>query len=103
MRRFGLIGKNISYSFSPGYFREKFDTLGLKDCRYEIFDLADITELPDLLNRFPDLKGLNVTIPYKEAVILYLDQLDEQGRQPGRFQHRCTRVQGITPSPFEAN
>ncbi|TNF73236.1 MAG: shikimate dehydrogenase, partial [Bacteroidetes bacterium] len=66
MRRFGLIGNNISYSFSPGYFREKFDKLGLKDCRYEIFDLANISEFPELLKRFGDLEGLNVTIPYKE-------------------------------------
>ncbi len=96
MRRFGLIGKNISYSFSPGYFREKFDTLGLKECRYEIFDLADITELPDLLNRFPDLMGLNVTIPYKESVIPYLDQLDEQAREIGAVNTIRLREGGLT-------
>lgn len=83
MRRFGLIGNNISYSFSPGYFREKFDKLGLKDCRYEIFDLANISEFPELLKRFGDLEGLNVTIPYKEAVIPCLDHLDELAREIG--------------------
>jgi shikimate dehydrogenase len=92
MRRFGLIGKNISYSFSPGYFREKFDRLGLRDCRYEIFDLAEIAELPALLNRFPDLEGLNVTIPYKESVIPYLDHLDEQAGEIGAVNTLCIRA-----------
>jgi shikimate dehydrogenase len=76
MRRFGLIGKNISYSFSPGYFREKFLRMGLADCRYDIFDLGEIGEFPALVSRYPDLEGLNVTIPYKEAVIPYLQELE---------------------------
>jgi shikimate dehydrogenase len=76
MRRFGLLGKNISYSFSPGYFREKFLRMGLSDCRYDIFDLKEIGEFPALLRRHPDLEGLNVTIPYKEAVLSFLQELD---------------------------
>lgn len=83
MRRFGLIGKNISYSFSPGYFRQKFDKLGLEDCQYEIFDLPGISTFQGLLERFTDLEGLNVTIPYKEAVIPYLNQLDTQALEIG--------------------
>jgi shikimate dehydrogenase len=83
MRRFGLIGKDISYSFSPGYFREKFNRLGLVDCSYEIFDLPDISHFPGLRDRHPDLEGLNVTIPYKEAVIPYLDRLEKQAREIG--------------------
>ena len=83
MRRFGLIGKNISYSFSPGYFGEKFRKLGLEDCIYEIYDIPDISAFPHLLQRYPDLSGLNVTIPYKEAVIPYLDHLEKQAREIG--------------------
>jgi shikimate dehydrogenase len=83
MRRFGLIGKDISYSFSPGYFDQKFRELGLEDCIYEIFDLPGITEFPKLLEQYPDLAGLNVTIPYKEAVIPFLDHLEEQAREIG--------------------
>lgn len=83
MRRFGLIGKNISYSFSPGYFREKFNQLGLEDCSYEIFDLPDISHFPHLVGQNPDLEGLNVTIPYKEAVIPYLDHLEKQAGEIG--------------------
>ena len=83
MRRFGLIGKDISYSFSPGYFREKFDRLGISDCSYEIFDLPSLDQFPQLLKNSPDLAGLNVTIPYKEAIVPYLDHLDM-----GRCRHR---------------
>mgnify|MGYP000048898060 CR=1 FL=1 len=83
MRRFGLIGKHISYSFSPGYFGEKFRKLGLKDCIYEIYDLPEISAFPNLLERHPDLAGLNVTIPYKEAVIPYLDRLEKEAREIG--------------------
>jgi len=83
MRRFGLIGKDISYSFSPGYFGDKFRELGLEDCIYEIYDLPQISRFPGLLDRYPDLAGLNVTIPYKEAVIPYLDHLEEQAGEIG--------------------
>ncbi|WP_445382663.1 shikimate dehydrogenase family protein [Robiginitalea sp. IMCC43444] len=76
MHRYGLIGKNISYSFSRAYFREKFEALGLKDHLYENFDLPDLAHFPLLLEKYPDLKGLNVTIPYKEQIIDYLDELD---------------------------
>lgn len=50
--------------------------MGLADCSYDIFDLGEIGEFPALLSRYPDLEGLNVTIPYKEAVIPYLQELD---------------------------
>ena len=83
MRRFGLVGRDISYSFSPGYFGEKFRKLGLGDCTYEIFDLPEIGAFPDLLARYPDLEGLNVTIPYKEAVLPYLDTIDPEAREIG--------------------
>lgn len=73
---FGLIGKNIPYSFSKAYFTTKFSALGLHDCSYENFDLPDIDAFPTLLKNNPNLKGLNVTIPYKEAIIPYLDGID---------------------------
>lgn len=82
MRRFGLIGKNISYSFSPGYFKSKFESLGLRDCSYEIFDLSDITQFTKVAIQ-SDLCGLNVTIPYKTAIIDYLDRLDPDAQEIG--------------------
>ena len=74
MRLFGLIGYPLSHSFSKKYFAEKFEREGLSDCRYELFPLASIDELPQLLSSNPDLCGLNVTIPYKEQVLPFLDE-----------------------------
>ena len=64
--KYGLIGKNISYSFSRGYFSKKFEELDLKEHSYENFDLASIDEFPAIISKTNSLKGLNVTIPYKE-------------------------------------
>jgi shikimate dehydrogenase len=74
-REFGLIGRTLTHSFSPTYFQRKFEHLGLDDCTYEAFELADIRELAALLAAHPQLRGLNVTIPYKEQIIPYLDEL----------------------------
>lgn len=81
--RFGLIGKDISYSFSKGYFGEKFSHLELSDYSYENFDLKTIEEFDSLLHNNPDLKGLNVTIPYKEKVQAYLSGIDDIAAQIG--------------------
>jgi shikimate dehydrogenase len=83
VRNFGLIGKNISYSFSAGYFSEKFQKEGISDCSYENFDLQAISEFPKLVQSKPNLIGLNVTIPYKEQVIPYLDELHETAAEIG--------------------
>lgn len=74
MRRFGLIGRTLSYSFSKDYFQKKFAELHLHDT-YENFELGKIGEIKELLSD-ESLAGLNVTIPYKEAVIPFLDRLD---------------------------
>ncbi len=71
-RLFGLIGYPLSHSFSKKFFSEKFEQEGITDCRYELFPLAAIDELPALLAAHPELCGLNVTIPYKEQVIPFL-------------------------------
>jgi len=71
---FGLLGKNIDYSFSPGYFAEKFERENLLHCHYQNFDCATVDEVFSTIQR-TDLKGLNVTIPYKEEVIPAMDQL----------------------------
>ncbi len=76
--KFGLIGKNISYSFSKKYFTEKFSEPLFSDNVYENFDIASIEEFPNILKNNPNLKGLNVTIPYKEAIIPYLNSLSEK-------------------------
>lgn len=73
---FGLIGRNIAYSFSRGYFKEKFERLGLDHCQYVNFDIPNIADFPAVLENNPNLAGLNVTIPYKEAIIPFLKDLD---------------------------
>jgi shikimate dehydrogenase len=82
-RQFGLIGKNIAYSFSKKYFTEKFALGNLEDCTYDNFDIQSIEPFPQLITDNPQLKGLNVTIPYKEAVIPYLDQLSDKAAKIG--------------------
>ena len=82
MNRFGLLGKNISYSFSQGYFSEKFKALGLNDHSYENFDIQKIDEFKNVIAH-DNLKGLNVTIPYKQDVIPYLDELDAKAEKIG--------------------
>jgi shikimate dehydrogenase len=78
LKRFGLIGRNISYSFSKKYFKEKFSAELFNDCAYENFDIESIESFPEIIINNPDLKGLNVTIPFKEAIIPYLDKLSKK-------------------------
>ncbi len=81
--RFGLIGRNISYSFSRGYFAKKFRTLGLDDHSYENFDLPEIGDFESLVGSDKNIKGLNVTIPYKEDILPFLTEIDAQAKQIG--------------------
>lgn len=81
---FGLVGKNISYSFSRGYFTEKFKKLGLENYQYVNFDIPDITSLTKVLQENKKvLGGMNVTIPYKQEVFQYLDTIDKKARKIG--------------------
>lgn len=81
---FGLLGKNISYSFSKGYFKEKFEKLGLKKHKYVNFDIQSINEFPIVIEKNEDyLKGINVTIPYKEEVMQHLNKLDKTAEEIG--------------------
>ena len=82
MKLFALIGHPLSHSFSQAYFTEKFAREKVDAC-YENFDLSDIQELPGMLRERPDLCGFNVTIPYKEAIIPFLDELDPEAETVG--------------------
>lgn len=81
-KKLGLIGRNISYSFSKKFFEDKFQKLMLKDYSYSIFDLNEIDEVEGLFST-PDLLGFNVTIPYKEKIIDYLDELSDEAEKIG--------------------
>jgi shikimate dehydrogenase len=80
---FGLIGAAVSHSFSKSYFDEKFFREGLRDYRYELFPLKTITEIEPLLKDTKGLSGLNVTIPYKEQILKYLDEVDGFAKKIG--------------------
>ncbi|OIQ17285.1 MAG: shikimate dehydrogenase [Flavobacterium sp. MedPE-SWcel] len=80
---FGLVGRNISYSFSAGYFSKKFKKKGLKHYTYKNFDIDSIEELRDVITNNKGIKGLNVTIPYKEEVIPLLDSLSKNAKKIG--------------------
>ncbi len=75
MKNYGLIGFPLTHSFSVRYFADKFEKEGIKDASYRNFPLESIEELPDLIHN-QKLDGFNITIPYKEAVIEYLDSID---------------------------
>ncbi len=83
MKKFGLIGCPLSHSFSMKYFTAKFNNENIKDCQYLNFPIDTIEKLPSLISQNIDLTGLNVTIPYKEMVIGYLDEIDETASKIG--------------------
>lgn len=82
MKNFGLLGKNIDYSFSRRYFKDKFETNKL-NCTYNNFDLETIEDFESLKTAEIQLSGLNVTIPYKKVVIPYLDAIDSEAQEIG--------------------
>lgn len=83
MRKFGLLGKHIAYSFSRAYFKKKFKDELIDNASYENFDIDNISMFPDIVKNTAKLKGLNVTIPYKESVIPYLDKLNKKAKKIG--------------------
>ena len=80
-RKFGLIGKNIDYSFSKKYFSEKFKKENL-DCTYSNFDIENISLIESILQK-NGISGYNVTIPYKQEIIKFLDEIDEVAKTIG--------------------
>ena len=93
MKRYGLIGYPLSHSFSEKYFSEKFIREEIEDCSYELFPLENIEDVRLLFEVNKDLEGLNVTIPYKETVIQYLDDLDEVAEKIGAV--NCIKIDEI--------
>jgi len=92
MRLFGLIGYPLGHSFSKKYFTVKFEKEGLENCRYENFPIESIEELEDLLENQPELEGLNVTIPYKEMVLSFLDDSSPEVKEIRAC--NCIRISG---------
>ena len=74
---YGLIGRPLAHSFSPGYFHAFFEREGI-DASYELYELERIEELAQLLEAHPDLRGLNVTLPYKREVLRYASECSDE-------------------------
>jgi len=83
MNVYGLIGYPLTHSFSKKYFSEKFEREGIAYSSYELFPIEAINLLPPILEKHPNISGLNVTIPYKQAIIPYLDALDDNAAAIG--------------------
>lgn len=83
MHRLGLIGKTLSHSFSKTFFEEKFRREGISDYSYDLFEIPEIQQITDFIRQHPDLKGFNVTIPYKQTIIPFLDELSQEAATIG--------------------
>jgi shikimate dehydrogenase len=92
MKIYGIIGRPLGHSFSKRYFEEKFSLQGLADHRYLNFPLENIAELSAVLAEYPDLRGFNVTIPYKKEIIPLLDAVSPEAEAIGAV--NCVKVAG---------
>ena len=90
MNRYGLIGYPLGHSFSAAYFAAKFEREGVAGCRYENFPIEAITQVERLVQEYPDLRGFNVTIPYKEAILPHLDVLSAEAQAIGAV--NCVKI-----------
>ena len=89
MRHFGLIGYPLTHSFSPNYFKNKFESIGVKHTDYKSFELHDLNSIRKLV-KTNDLSGFNVTIPHKQSIIPYLDELTPEANAIGSV--NCVKV-----------
>lgn len=81
MKQFGLVGYPLGHSFSRQYFTDKFEKLGLEDHQYLLFELEYLKDFPSIWERYPELVGVNVTVPHKENVRRFLDRLDSSAQK----------------------
>ncbi|MGC4103055.1 shikimate dehydrogenase family protein [Ferruginibacter sp.] len=101
MKLYGVIGYPLGHSFSKKYFTEKFLNEGISDCAYEMFPLQAIEELKDLLFDHPELCGLNITIPYKQAVLQFLT--DRSQLPAGLNACNCIKIAGDTITGYNTD
>jgi len=90
MRLFGLIGYPLSHSFSAKYFAKKFATEGISDADYQLFPLENISQITSLIDLLPELKGFNITIPHKVAILTYLDHISKEASDVGAV--NCVKI-----------
>ena len=95
MKYYGLIGFPLSHSFSKKYFTEKFEKEHITDAQYDLYPIEHVKDLQDLLDKHPDLCGLNVTVPHKINIIKYLDWVEHDARNAGAV--NCIRIRSESP------
>ena len=76
IKKYGLIGHPLSHSFSEKYFKEKFEKENISNCSYQLLDINNINLVSELIETTENLKGLNVTIPYKEKILPFFQNRD---------------------------
>ena len=96
MTTYGLIGYPLGHSFSRKFFTEKFEKKGI-DAQYLNFEIPSIEEFPEIIKNNPELRGLNVTIPYKQQVMQYLDDISEEAKAIGAV--NVVRIERPSPQP----
>ncbi len=97
MRIYGLIGFPLEHSFSESYFREKFTKERIQDCVYKMFPIKSINDFPAFIKN-NHLQGLNITIPYKQAIMPYLDAIDTEAMEVGAV--NCITIENHSDKPF---
>ena len=83
IKKYGLIGHPLSHSFSEKYFKEKFEKENISNCSYQLLDINNINLVSELIETTENLKGLNVTIPYKEKILPFLTDIDAIAKDIG--------------------
>jgi len=101
MNLYGLIGYPLGHSFSKQYFTEKFEKEGLTDCYFEAFPISSIDQFPELLKKNNDLKGLSVTIPYKEKVLDFVTEFSDEVKFIGAT--NCIKISGDNLKAFNTD
>lgn len=101
MKLYGLIGYPLGHSFSKQYFAEKFAREGISDCFYDAFPISAIDQFPSLIKDHPNLKGLNVTIPYKEQVLQFVTHLTPEVKAIGAA--NCIKIEGEQLTAFNTD
>lgn len=90
MNLYGLIGYPLGHSFSQKYFTDKFLKEGFTACEYRNFEIPDVTLVKDIVSAHSNLKGFNVTIPYKETILPLLDEIDQEAAVIGSV--NCVKI-----------
>jgi len=91
MKKYGIIGKSLVHSFSKKYFEDKFKNENISDVEFLEFEIENIEDIKALIKDHPELKGFSVTIPYKEAIIPFLDETDKVVQEIGAC--NCVRIE----------